>query len=186
MLRPLDPTPLTAPLAPYAAKALLAAGDAEMARGWYDMAAQSGRPEVLRQIVLLWPLQVMYDKKLLNQAQKARWLEVVNQMPNGRARAARVLAILDALGYSVGEGEVTNVAGTAGGGDPAVLQQLSSAAAGKRVGETVALSLIALGREGIAAADPSVVAAVIRSLRRAGLELEARAAAREAIAAAIS
>ena len=64
--------------------------------------------------------------------------------------------------------------------------QLNAAAAARRVGETALLSLAALGREGLAGADTATVSTVIRSLRRAGLELEARAAAREAIVAAIS
>ena len=184
MVRPLDPTPSTVPLAPFAAKALLAAGDAEMAWPWLELAGQSGNPEVQKQVALLWPLGLMYDNAMLDRGMMNRWLETVNQMPNGPARVARVMGVLNALGYDLPGGATNAAAGV--GGQSGVFQQLDAAAAGRREGETIVMSLIALGRDGLAGADPFVVSTVIRSLRRAGLELEARAAAREANAAAIT
>ena len=54
----------------------------------------------------------------------------------------------------------------------------------RRLGETVLLSLLALGESGPGDADPVVLSRVLSSLRNIGLEAEARALAVEAALAA--
>jgi hypothetical protein len=67
---------------------------------------------------------------------------------------------------------------------PALLHALNAAASQRRVGATVLLTLICLGTDGPAGADPLLLRAVISSLREVGLEKEARALAVEAAIAA--
>jgi hypothetical protein len=57
---------------------------------------------------------------------------------------------------------------------------LTLAVRGKRVGETAALSLIALGEDGPARAAPATLQKVIESLMDIGREQDARALALEA------
>jgi hypothetical protein len=68
--------------------------------------------------------------------------------------------------------------------DPALLFALSEAAAAHRIGETVLLSLDALGPEGPAGCNPLALARVIAGLRQIGFDSEARAIAIEAAIAA--
>ncbi|MCH7543507.1 MAG: hypothetical protein IIB65_07700 [Proteobacteria bacterium] len=63
---------------------------------------------------------------------------------------------------------------------PALLHALNSAAAERRIGATVLLTLICLGEDGPTGADPLLLRAVISGLREVGLEKEARALAVEA------
>jgi hypothetical protein len=68
--------------------------------------------------------------------------------------------------------------------DPVLWQALSAASRDGRVGETVLLSLIALGPGGTANYHPLTISAVIDALRAIGLDKEARAIALEAAVAA--
>ena len=68
--------------------------------------------------------------------------------------------------------------------DPALLFSLSEAAAAHRIGETVLLSLYALGPEGPAGCNPLALSRVIAGLRQIGYDSEARAIAIEAAVAA--
>ena len=63
---------------------------------------------------------------------------------------------------------------------PALWRSLESAASKSRVGETVLLSLLALGQGGPVQANPIVLRKVLISMRKIGLEEEARALALEA------
>ena len=63
---------------------------------------------------------------------------------------------------------------------PAIWRSLEVAASNKRVGETVLLSLLAIGQTGPLQANPIVLREVLISLRKIGLEKEARNLALEA------
>ena len=63
---------------------------------------------------------------------------------------------------------------------PAIWRALENAASGLRVGETVLLSLLAIGQAGPVQANPTVLRRVLISLRKIGMEKEARALALEA------
>jgi hypothetical protein len=68
--------------------------------------------------------------------------------------------------------------------DPALLFSLSEASTAHRIGETVLLSLYALGPEGPAGCNPLALSRVIMGLRQIGYDSEARAIAIEAAVAA--
>ena len=63
---------------------------------------------------------------------------------------------------------------------PAIWRSLEKAASGSRIGETVLLSLLAIGQAGPLQANPIVLRKVLISLRKIGMEKEARALALEA------
>jgi hypothetical protein len=65
---------------------------------------------------------------------------------------------------------------------PAVLSGLEEASAQGQVGATILYALIALGDAGPRGAHPMAVTAVVRALKRAGLDSDARAIAAEALA----
>jgi len=70
--------------------------------------------------------------------------------------------------------------------DPALWDRLKFAAAEGRTGETVLASLALMGKLGPAGTSPVVMARIVASLRAVGLDAEARALAREAVAAAVT
>ena len=67
---------------------------------------------------------------------------------------------------------------------PALWYRLESAAAAKRVGETVAVALVILGEGGPGQANPLVMRQILKSLRAVGLQEPARGLAIEAAVAA--
>ncbi len=100
--------------------------------------------------------------------------------PDAAMRAARLFAVLAALGEPVGD-NWRQIAGEPSLADPARLGQLERAAAGKRRAEAVALVAILLGPNGASAAHPLVVHDALAALRAVGLESEARSIALETV-----
>ena len=105
-----------------------------------------------------------------------------------RARAALLYNLLDSFGDAVGDSEWGPLLdgppqSTVLMPQPALWRSLDIAAQNLRVGETILLSLLALGESGPAQANPTVLHKVIKSLRTVGLEREARALAVEAAVA---
>jgi len=99
------------------------------------------------------------------------------------------MAVFEGLGQPIGAGAMTAATLPAEAipvpaADPALLFSLSDAAAAHRIGETVLLSLYALGPEGPAGCNPLALARVIAALRQIGFDSEARAIAIEAAIAA--
>ncbi|MBX7198676.1 MAG: hypothetical protein K1X51_04820 [Rhodospirillaceae bacterium] len=173
-----------------AARALLAAGETAKAKTWLDLLHSMSRNSLEAGVIAdnLWPLE-----RLLSPSE--------GEMPAGAIRtwAASVPEVVRAsqrqllytLFIAVGESvspslfaqglndqadqadqEVANVR-------PAVWNGLTAAARGKRVGETAALSLIALGGDGPAKAAPATLQKVIESLMAVGRDADARALAVE-------
>jgi len=105
-----------------------------------------------------------------------------------RTRASLLYNLLDSFGDEVGDavweplldGPPQNTVLMPG---PAHWRSLDIAAQNLRVGETILLSLLALGESGPTQATPTVLHKVIESLRVVGLEKEARALAVEAAVA---
>ena len=106
----------------------------------------------------------------------------------GPQQAALLYTLLEALGEQVPDSlwealldgpQRTTVAMP----QPALWQRLGTAADGRRVAETVLLSLLALGEGGPAEANPVILRRVLIGLRAVGLEAEARAIAVEAAVA---
>ena len=105
--------------------------------------------------------------------------------PDAAVRAARLFAVLAAIGEPVGD-RWSLLAGEPSTADPALRFELAAAAAAGRRAETVALAAILLGPNGPAAAHPVLVNEALAALGQVGLGDEARSLALEtAIASGI-
>ena len=176
--------------------ALLAAGEVQSARLWFDMAsevaAQNG-PDAAQAVLDLWPLLQIADVERpiawspdIVQA----WWQGQLELPEARRqeRANLMYTLFEALGYRIKsedwlalfEGPLTVSAYMPA---PAVWQGMKLAAAEGRVGETILYALLVLGETGPADANPVTLGAVIGALRQIGLEGDARAIALEAMLA---
>ncbi|MEE8393716.1 MAG: hypothetical protein V3R66_05175, partial [Rhodospirillales bacterium] len=123
------------------------------------------------------------------------WWNLNKDREEIRDRASLLFSIFDAIGEDVPdvswealiEGPARTIVAMP---HPALWYRLESASRtgsqgeGPRLGETVLLSLIALGEGGPGEADPVVLRRVLKSLIAAGLEAESRALAMEAAVAA--
>ncbi|MBH61934.1 MAG: hypothetical protein CL569_05695 [Alphaproteobacteria bacterium] len=188
----IDPTPSLAWAASEIGRALLAAGDTASARRWFDMMHQKAVeqvPDAALAFLDLWPLiQLMDVEGSLgwNPDALLGWWEGERSRAGDSAyeRAAIVLTLMDAVGYDVPESlwqELMEASLTVTAYLPSVQlwRALETASQDFRVGETVLLSLLALGEVGPARANPTTLHAVISALRRVGLEADARSLALE-------
>ncbi|ANC92520.1 hypothetical protein A6A40_11770 [Azospirillum humicireducens] len=190
LLDTVSPSGDAAALAPAAARLYYAQGRLDQARRWHDLALRSGRSA---DTAWLWPLAVAAtgrggdDPRAL-----AAWLEEAlrGADTSARSRIAGQLALLQATGIVIADEvwmKVTDGAGPPSGSDagvdPALWKRLGDASAGGRVGETVVAALLLLGEAGPAGLPPVVTARVAANLKAVGLEPDARALAREAMAA---
>ncbi|CAO3416694.1 hypothetical protein [Azospirillum endophyticum] len=193
LLDSVSPTGDAAALAPAAARLYYAQGRLDQARRWHDLALRSGRSA---DTAWLWPLAVVATGPGRGQGAEdpqalTAWLDEAlrGADPLARGRIAGQLALLQATGVAVPDEawmKATDGAGPPSGSDagvdPALWQRLGDAAAGGRIGETVAVALLLLGEAGPAALPPVVTARVAANLKAVGLEPDARALAREALA----
>jgi hypothetical protein len=174
-----------------AGAALYRRGRIAEARAWYDAveAAAPTDPAAARAWVVLWPLAALaspnasWDAGLLGKWREAQVAQGDSEA--ARALATRLFALFEAFGRPVPpEAWSGLVRGArpveAAMPDPAVWYALDRAAREGRRGEAVALALIALGASGPAAASPMVLGAAVSSLRRIGLDADARILALEA------
>jgi hypothetical protein len=189
LLAEITPTPDLSWFAPEAARHLYAGGRLREAGAWVVLAEQSQRtnPDLA---AALAPLRSLNDLAG-NAAPSAPGVEQQTPMPKlppDDPRAARLRALFGALQQTQdtapAEPQVTPAADTP---TPAMPQQnvnlwvdLGGAAAKGKVGETVLLSLVGLNATGLADAEPEWLAQAVTSLRRVGLEEEARRLAVEA------
>lgn len=177
------PGPALAGQAGLAARVLLMAGREDAARPWAELAIDAGDPGL--QAVLMMasggdgeggvPLLEPGDAQQL-----ADWLA-----QRGDAAGVLLLTLADALDYELPETtwlaflEKPTVA-PAVAPTPVVWQRLDHVAADLRLGETIALALLALDGVEPAAVSPLTLRRVMASLRLVGLEREVRALAVEA------
>lgn len=191
LLDTVSPTADAAGLAPAAVRLYCALGRLDAAKRWLDLALRGGRTA---DVAWLWPLAAVSGllPRGAESAGVAAWLDEALRGADAAARAKLVgqLALLQAVGVEAPDSAwlaATDGAGppggVAGGADPALWQRLGDAATGGRVGETVVTALLLLGEAGPAGASPLLVARVAANLRAVGLEPDARALAREAMAA---
>lgn len=185
-----------------AVRALLAAGDLEAAGPWLDIVRTSAvfddNASKLRDE--LFPLArivgAISDDDWAPGVLTA-WQATQRRIEDGKvvnedqvlARSALLYNLLEALGDELPDRQWESLlAGppqrTTVMPRPVIWRSLKNAAALGRIGETVLLSLVALGQAGPTQADPTVLRAVIESLRAVGLDDEARALAVEAAVAA--
>ena len=176
--------------------ALLAAGEVQSARLWFDMASEAAgqnRPEASTAWLDLWPLLQIADteRPIPWSPDIVRpWWEGQLDLPQARRqeRANVMYTVFEALGYRIKnedwlalfEGPLTVSAYMPA---PAVWQGLKYAAAEGRVGETIIYALLVLGETGPSDANPVTLGAVVGALRQVGLESDARAIALEAMLA---
>lgn len=186
LLQQLAPTPPVAWFAAEAGRALYMAGRYEQAGAWLSLAQISDHPAAAEAVPALW-LLARIAGRAAPLAWDARAVESWQRSAAAKAGggAARLFAVLEAFGENPAEAWRMLADGRAEPAgrspDPALWFALGSAAEAGRLGETVLLSLMSLGEGGVAAADPILLARVLESLRRVGLEAEARTLAFEAL-----
>jgi hypothetical protein len=190
----LTPTPTTVWMAPGAVRALLASGRAQAAVAWYlglaeaavdDPAARAQQNETLP---LLAAANIGMGRNW-NSAMAVQWWRNLPESHDEATRmalATRIFMVLDGLGRSIGheawalflDGPSHTVAEIPNVG---IRYALRDAARARRRGETVLLTVLALGETGPADADALTLATTIRALRAVGLGADAEALALEAL-----
>lgn len=170
-----------------AARALLAAGELAKAKVWLDLLHSMSRNNLEAGVIAdnLWPLE-----RLLSPAEGEMpagairtWAASVPEVVRAAQRQL-LYTLFIAVGESVNPGVFAQGLNDqadqdAPGVRPAVWNGLTAAARGRRVGETAALSLIALGGDGPAKAASATLQKVIESLMTVGRDADARALAVE-------
>ncbi|MCH8202696.1 MAG: hypothetical protein IH996_06285 [Proteobacteria bacterium] len=183
--------------APLAGRVLLYAAQEEAADGWSEMLLEQvvlGGTAPGQALAKLWPLQFATGSKLaapFSVETLALWRQTISVLPQAEQlwRASLLYSLLEALGQPVPQeawDEVLAAPAPAAKSTPgyALWRQLILSANAGRLGETVCLVLVGLGREGTEAASIAVLTTALAALRQVGLEKEARALARERLIAA--
>lgn len=188
--------------APEVVRAFIAAGKPQAAGSWLDLlhlAAPVNKEaeEALARLLPVLRIAGGIGAESWEPAALTKWWALETRAAHDKARnpdgavvrASRLYNLLEALGDPVpgalwealldGQPHTTTIMPGA-----AVWRSLEAAAAAGRPGETVLLALVALGQAGPTQASPVVLRRVIESLRRAGLEREARLLAGEVAIAA--
>ena len=187
LIAAMSPAPALAAFAPEAARALMAAGRADEAKPWLDLARTrpGGVPLALSVLARLAGVDGGADE-----AGVQRWWMQASGREGAVARATVVFTALDALGAPV---EPRLWRQVLAGAQPApagalpptpVLVGLDQAGAAKRRGEAVLYAFAALGEAGPTAAHPLTLGTALQSLKAVGLEADARRMAVEAALAA--
>lgn len=176
--------------------ALLAAGETELARRWFDMAremASEQRPEAAKAVLDLWPLmQIATQQEPIRFLPEivSSWWQGQQDLPETRRleKASLIYTLFEAFDYPVPTGDwfaLMNGPLSTGANIPsaAALRGLRIATRGGRIGETVIYALLILGNTGPAGVSPQTLEEVVRALRAVGLDEDARAIAVEAVLA---
>jgi hypothetical protein len=184
-LQPIAPSAELAWFAGDAGRALYVAGHYEQANAWLEqIQGGTGDADQSAASVLEIYAQIAGVGPVASRDPAWRFPAVT-----GKHGAERLMAVFEGLSQPLGAGAMiaTTLPAEAvpvPAADPALLFSLSEAGAARRVGETVLLSLYALGPEGPAGCNPLALARVITGLRQIGFDSEARAIAIEAAVAA--
>lgn len=115
----------------------------------------------------------------------AYWMRAIDEDPKAGQKSTFLLSMLQVLGYAVTEQDweallMRPVPLSSGQSNHALEVNLIAAAQKKRLGETILLSLLALGEAGPEKVSTTSLVAVTTALRAMGLEREARQLALEA------
>jgi len=184
--------PVSADLIGYSAdiaRALLVAGDRDQALAWYNMARSAAANQniaAVRAVLDMWPLVQLSD---VNRTQT--WSpDVVNlwwrsqQVVSAEEKVSKanlLFSALDGLDYSISDKQWRRLlappltAENFKTASPALIRDLASASKAHRVGETVTLALIALGKDPLKSASPALLGRIAQALKAVGLEDQARA-----------
>jgi len=161
------------------------AGNSRAARRWLDIVRTKGPREGA--LALRSLLTVAGQEADLSWSASDMAARVHGAAPENRARAGLEWEIAGAFGLNDGGG----VSPTISEGPltmpgvapiPAVLEGLEDASAQNHLGASVLYALAALGETGPRGAHPLAISAVVRALKRVGLDAEARGIAAEALA----
>ncbi|MCH8182488.1 MAG: hypothetical protein IID55_04835 [Proteobacteria bacterium] len=195
-LRSVNPEPDLAWFAGDAGLALLAAGETELARRWFDMArdmASEQQPDAAKAVLDLWPLlQIAAQTDPIRFLPEivSPWWEGQQELPETRRleKASLIYTLFDAFDYPVPAADwIALLDGPLSTGasipSAAALRGLRIATRGGRIGETVIYALLILGDTGPAGVSPQTLEEVVRALRAVGLDEDARAIAVEAVLA---
>ncbi len=201
ILQTINPTQDFVWFSPEAIRAFLAAGDLQLASQWFAMLKNAALLDenaawILSEVQPLARLAGAIDDSDWNAGLLAKWWQASNAEKEenpvapemNRTRAELLYNLLDSFGDEVADAEWGPLLdgppqSTVLMPQPALWRSLNIAAQNLRVGETILLSLLALGESGPAQANPTVLHKVIKILRTVGLEREARALAVEAAVA---
>ena len=189
LLLAISPAPDLAGFAGTAGRALFALGRYDRAESWIDLARQEAlvEPAAAAAITMLWPYARLagsrafgWDGNLTSwqSAHRDKDPVTLGQWVTFLQTALSALGESRPLDWSELAATAEDQAGVLP--DASILYALESAGDGGRVGETVLLSLLAIGRDGPGAAHPIALERVLVALRQVGLEREARAIAIEA------
>ncbi|MEA2783476.1 MAG: hypothetical protein QOK29_5020 [Rhodospirillaceae bacterium] len=198
-LLPLTPSANLVWFAGDAGRALFASGHLEQANAWLRIAEEkaAGEPQAAAAVssLAVYARIAGIDRHLAwDAATLQTWRQAHANDAPGTGGAARLSAVFEGLGEPIdggwtmiGQANTASISASsqaAGAPDPALWFNLGEAAKKHRIGETVLLSLYALGPDGPAGANPILLSRAIDSLRQIGLDAEARAIATEAAIAA--
>lgn len=171
-----------------AARALLAAGETQKAKAWLDLvhSMSINNQEANAVADSLWPVERLLSpaRGRMPAGAVRSWVVTVPEVMR-EAHRETLLNLFIAVGEEVSPGDFPQaLAGGAADQDgpsvrPAVMNGLTLASRGKRVGEVAALALIALGEGGPAEASPATLQKVLESLMAVGRDADARALAVE-------
>lgn len=194
----IPPSPELAWFAPEAARSLLAGGEREAAGAWLSLlrsgaVVNNDLKAALRALMPLARLAGAAEAESWTIDDLAGWWEDERKNDGARERAELLYSLFEALGDPIPDGAWDRLLDgperiTAVMPHPALWYRLEktirSGAVSERPGETVLISLLALGKDGLAQTDPMVLKQVLTALSASGLKSEARALAVEAALAA--
>jgi hypothetical protein len=173
-------------------RALYSAGHYEQANAWLVLAQSRAATDpqaagAVSSLAVFARIAGVGQPLVWDAASVAKWRQAQSANNPAGDSSARLFAIFEGLGEPIGGS--WSMIGQGGGApagapDPALWFNLGDAAANRRIGETVLLSLYALGPDGPGGANPILLSRAISSLRQIGLDSEARAIAIEAAIAA--
>lgn len=193
IIEAIEPRPEYDWLATDAARALMANNRADAAGPWIAMlqrgaGADGDAAEALISLQPVAFLAKVPDARGWTAERLDEWWRVIAAKDKARDQAALVYTAFDAMGYPVAPSLWTALMI---GADyqsvamphAAVWNRMVEAARSRLLGETILLSLVAMGGWTEGAPDTVILGRVLRSLRAVGLQDEARALAIEAILA---
>jgi hypothetical protein len=175
-----------------AAKGLLALGERDAARPWVTLLRERQARDQEARLARdrLWALALLAgdDRYRIEDAEgMTAWLEALRESDAELAyeRAGLALVLTQSIGLNVPEQYWQTLLQPPQRSPvmvppPAYAPALENAVRGKRIGETVLLSILMLGQDGTLGADAALLSDVVAALRGVGLEEEGRALALEA------
>ncbi len=180
--------------APEAIRAFLVGGEGQRAQGWLRLLRASAvfRDEAKLEVAKLIPiarLAGVEDERPWAPDRLTEWWTAVKGEEGSRERAALLFTLIESVGDVVPDPLWTVLIGGFERApvvmpNPAIWDRLEVAAVSGRLGETVLLTLLAIGASGPGEVNPIVLRRVLASLATLGLEKDIRALAIEAVVTA--